>query len=221
MKTIEILTPGLVDYKVAWDLQKSLVGKLLESGKDERMDKMKLILLEHPHVYTMGMHGNDENLLFNEQLLKSIGATYYKIERGGDVTYHGYGQLVGYPIIDLDYLKIGIKEYIFRLEESIIRTIAEYGIKGERDESAIGVWLDSGKSGARKICAIGVKVTRFVTMHGFALNITTNLDYYRYINPCGFVDRGVTSIEKESGLKPSVEEVAKKYAGHFKEVFAL
>lgn len=221
MKTIEILTPGLVDYKVAWDLQKSLVGKLLESGKDERMDKMKLILLEHPHVYTMGMHGNDENLLFNEQLLKSIGATYYKIERGGDVTYHGYGQLVGYPIIDLDYLKIGIKEYIFRLEESIIRTIAEYGIKGERDESAIGVWLDSGKSEARKICAIGVKVTRFVTMHGFALNVTTNLDYYRYINPCGFVDRGVTSIEKESGLKPSIEEVAKKYAGHFKEVFAL
>ncbi len=219
MKTIEILTPGLVDYKVAWDLQKSVVGKLLDSSREERLDNMKLILLEHPHVFTMGMHGDDSNLLFNEQLLTRIGATYYKIERGGDVTYHGYGQLVGYPIID--YLKIGIKEYIFRLEESIIRTIAEYGIKGERDESAIGVWLDPGKREARKICAIGVKVTRFVTMHGFALNVTTDLDYYRHINPCGFTDRGVTSIEKESGFKPTLDEVSKKYAVHFKEIFSL
>ncbi|MHC1778756.1 MAG: lipoyl(octanoyl) transferase LipB [Bacteroidales bacterium] len=221
MKEIDILTPGLVDYKVAWDLQKSIAGNLINSPKDERIENMKLILLEHPHVYTMGMHGDNSNLLFSEELLKKIGATYYKIERGGDVTYHGYGQLVGYPIIDLDYLKIGIKEYIFRLEESIIRTIAEYGIKGERDESAIGVWLDPGKREARKICAIGVKVSRFVTMHGFALNITTDLDYYRYINPCGFIDRGVTSIEKECGLKPSIDEVSKKYAVHFKEVFAL
>ncbi len=221
MKEIEILTPGLVDYKVAWDLQKSIVASLTISPKEERREKMKLILLEHPHVYTMGMNGDEANLLFSEQLLNRIGATYYKIERGGDVTYHGYGQLVGYPIIDLDYLKIGIKEYIFRLEESIIRTIAEYGIKGERDAAAIGVWLDPGKREARKICAIGVKVTRFITMHGFALNITTDLDYYRYINPCGFTDRGVTSIEKECGLRPSIDEVSKKYAVHFKEIFAL
>ena len=221
MNEIQIITPGLVDYKEAWDLQKKIVEQLINSPKEEKPDNMKLILLEHPHVFTMGMHGNNSNLLFNEQLLNRIGATFYKIERGGDVTYHGYGQLVGYPIIDLDYFKIGIKEYIFRLEETVIRTIAEYGIKGERDSSAIGVWLDPEGEKPRKICAIGVKVSRFVTMHGFALNIYTDLDYYKYINPCGFTDRGVTSIEKESGLKPSIDEVSKKYCEHFKRIFAL
>ncbi len=219
MERIEIITPGLVDYKIAWEMQKSIFNNLINSSKEERRDNMKLILLEHPHVYTMGMHGNNSNVLFNEELLNRIGATYYKIERGGDITYHGYGQLVGYPIIDLDYFRIGIKEYIYRIEETIIRTISEYGITGGRDDSAIGVWIEPRSPKARKICAIGVKVSRFVTMHGFALNVTTDLEYYRYINPCGFIDRGVTSVEKESGLRPSLNEVSEIYLKHFKEIF--
>jgi len=219
MNFVEILTPGIVDYQKGWDLQRELFNNLLHSEKSERAKIMKLILLEHPHVFTMGVNGDNSNILFTDELLKRIDASFYKIERGGDVTYHGFGQLVGYPIIDLDYFRIGIKDYIYRLEESVIRTIAEYGIAGERDNSAIGVWIGANTSNARKICAIGVKISRFITMHGFALNVTTDLNYYRYINPCGFIDKGVTSIEKETGLKPTLDEVIQKYSYHFNELF--
>lgn len=219
MRPYEIIKPGLVDYKEAWDIQKQIFNDLIASKKDGASSPMALILLEHPHVYTMGIHGNQNNILFSPDMLKRIDASFYNIERGGDVTYHGPGQLVGYPILDLEYFKIGIKEYIRRMEEAVIKTIAHYGIKGDISKNAVGVWIDSETPQARKICAIGVKVSRFVTMHGFALNVTTDLDYYRYINPCGFIDKGVTSIEKETGLRPSVDEVSNVFQKHFEELF--
>lgn len=207
---------GLIDYKEAWDFQKELFNKLIEDKSTGEPKEMYLLLLEHPHVYTMGLHGNVDNLLFNEDFLNRIGAKYYRIERGGDVTYHGYGQLVGYPIFDLEELGIGIKKYIWLLEEAIIMTIAEYGITGERLEGSVGVWIESQTSNARKIAAIGVKASRYVTMHGFALNVTTKLDYFNFINPCGFIDKGVTSIEKETGKKPSLKEVGEKFANNLR-----
>lgn len=147
--------------------------------------------------------------------LKRIGATYFQTDRGGDITYHGLGQLVGYPILDLERLGTNLKDYIWTIEESVIRTIAEYGIAGGRLAGATGVWIEGDSPRARKICAIGVKASRYVTMHGFALNVTTDLRYFSYINPCGFVDKGVTSIEKETGMRPTLEEVARKFAAHF------
>jgi lipoyl(octanoyl) transferase len=167
----------------------------------------------------MGIHGNQNNILFSPDMLKRIEASFYNIERGGDVTYHGPGQLVGYPILDLEFFRIGIKEYIRRLEEAVIKTVAYYGIKGEISENAVGVWVDSETPDARKICAIGVKVSRFITMHGFALNVTTDLEYYRHINPCGFIDKGVTSIENETGLRPSVSEVSHVFQKYFEDLF--
>jgi len=209
---------GLIDYKEAWDLQKELFNKLIEAKSNGEKGEMYLLLLEHPHVYTMGMHGNVNNMLFNDDFLKRIGAKYYKIERGGDVTYHGYGQLVGYPIFDLEELGLGIKKYMWCLEEAIIMTVAEYGITASRMDGAVGVWIDTQTPRARKIAALGVKASRFVTMHGFALNVTTDLSYFNHINPCGFVDKGVTSIEKETGLKPSLKEVGEKFTHHLLSV---
>jgi len=211
MANIIVKALGLVDYQQAWDMQKELFNKLLDAKKRGEKSDLYLLLLEHPHVYTMGMHGNMNNLLFNDELLKRIGAQFFKIERGGDVTYHGYGQLVGYPIFDLEQLNMGIKKYIWTLEETIIRTINEYGIIGERMEGAVGIWIDSHTPRARKISAIGVKATRYITMHGFALNVTTDLEYFNHINPCGFIDKSVTSIEKETGLKPSLTQVGEKF----------
>jgi lipoyl(octanoyl) transferase len=219
MKPYKIIEPGLVDYKEAWDMQKLFFNTLLASKNGGASLPMALILLEHPHVYTMGIHGNQNNILFSPDMLKRIEASFYNIERGGDVTYHGPGQLVGYPILDLEFFKIGIKEYIRRLEEAVIKTVAHYGIKGEISENAVGVWVDSETPEARKICAIGVKVSRFITMHGFALNVTTDMEYYRHINPCGFIDKGVTSIEKETGLRPSVSEVSHVFQKFFEDLF--
>lgn len=212
---------GLIDYQEAWDKQRVLFNQLLnrkvhptEEGHD------CFILCEHPHVYTLGRSGVDANLLISDDFLQKIGATYYKIDRGGDITYHGPGQIVGYPIIDLEKFEVSLKDYIHKIEEVIILTIAEYGIVGERLDGATGVWLDSCIPGkARKICAIGVKASRFITMHGFALNVNTNLDYFSYINPCGFVDKGVTSMEKELGRKLDFEEVKKVAAEKFESVF--
>lgn len=218
MANIIVKNIGLIEYQKAWDLQKELFATLLEAKKKGETADLYLLLLEHPHVYTMGMHGNINNLLFNDEFLKKIDATYFKVERGGDVTYHGYGQLVGYPIFDLEQLKMGIKQYIWTLEEAIIKTIAEYGIIGERVDKAIGIWIEGNTPKARKISAIGVKASSYITMHGFALNVTTNLDYFRYINPCGFIDKGVTSIEKETGLKPPLYEVAKKFESNLKSL---
>ncbi|MDL2320305.1 lipoyl(octanoyl) transferase LipB [Alistipes sp. OttesenSCG-928-B03] len=175
-----------------------------------------LILCEHPHVYTLGRSGAEANMLMSEEFIRSVGATYYHIDRGGDITYHGPGQLVGYPIIDLDELGLGLKEYIHLIEEAVIDTIADWGIKGGRSQGATGVWLSAdARGGERKICAIGVRSSRFVTMHGFALNVNTQLEYFGYINPCGFTDRGVTSIEKELGEKVEMDAVKQSFLKYF------
>ncbi len=219
MNRIVIERLGLIDYKEAWDIQKALFKSIIDSKSTENIEDMRLLLLEHPHVYTLGLNGERKNILFTDELLASIGASFYHIERGGDITYHGFGQLIGYPILDLERLNLGIKDYISLLEDAIIDTIAEYGVVGERVAGSIGVWLESETVRARKICAIGVKVSRFVTMHGFALNVSTNLDYYRHINPCGFTDRGVTSLEKECGYTPSLDEVSERFISHFNRLF--
>jgi lipoyl(octanoyl) transferase len=161
-----------------------------------------------------------KNMLVHGEFLKKIDATFYKLDRGGDITYHGPGQLVGYPILDLEYYGIGVRQYIEKMEDAIIATIAEYGIEGSRKEGATGVWLDSGhKVRARKICAIGVRVSRYVTMHGFALNANTDLRYFNYINPCGFVNYGVTSIQQELKREIEMEEIKVKLKNNFNRLF--
>lgn len=167
-----------------------------------------LLFCEHPHVFTLGKSGAPSNLLITDELLEKIEARFYKINRGGDITYHGPGQIVGYPIFDLEALGIGIKEYIHLLEEALISALADLGIRASRLEGATGVWLDVDQpQKARKISAIGVRASRFVSMHGFAFNVNTNLEYFRHINPCGFIDKGVTSLEKELGAPQSMEAV--------------
>lgn len=210
MTRVEFIDLGLRDYKEAWDIQQDIQNRLIRaktSGNDP--DTLPCMLfVEHPHVYTLGKSGKENNLLINPQFLASINATYYKTDRGGDITYHGPGQLVGYPIFDLDRFGIGVKKYIWNLEESIILTLASFGITAARFEGATGVWIDTGIPAlSRKICAIGVKVSRGITMHGFALNVNTSLEYFRHINPCGFTDKGVTSMEKELGTLQTMQEV--------------
>lgn len=202
---------GLIDYKEAWDRQEEMferkISEKINSKKDIEQD---FILCEHPHVYTLGKNGERNNLLINDEFLKKIEATYYHTNRGGDITYHGFGQIVGYPIFDIEALNLSLKSYIHTIEEMIIMTLREYSIETERLEGATGVWLDVNTPRARKICAIGVKASRYITMHGFALNVNTDLKYFQYINPCGFVDKGVTSMEKELNRKVDVEEVKEK-----------
>lgn len=202
---------GLIDYKEAWDRQEEMferkISEKINSKKDIEQD---FILCQHPHVYTLGKNGERNNLLINDEFLKKIEATYYHTNRGGDITYHGFGQIVGYPIFDIEALNLSLKSYIHTIEEMIIMTLREYSIETERLEGATGVWLDINTPRARKICAIGVKASRYITMHGFALNVNTDLKYFQYINPCGFVDKGVTSMEKELNRKADVEEVKEK-----------
>ena len=166
-----------------------------------------ILLVEHPPVYTLGKSGHAENLLIGREALEAMGAQFFHIDRGGDITFHGPGQLVCYPILDLERIGIGLREYIEALEEAVIRTVAEYGIAAGRIAGASGAWIDPGKARPRKICAIGVRSSRYVTMHGFALNVTTDLEWFSRINPCGFTDRGVTSIAAETGSQPSIQEV--------------
>jgi len=180
-----------------------------------------LILCEHPHVYTLGKSGDANNLLIQESFLKSINATYYKINRGGDITYHGPGQLVGYPIIDLESFKLGVKEYVHLLEEVIIQTLGQYNISATRLEGATGVWLDVSTPKVRKICAIGVRISRYVTMHGFALNVNTDLKYFSHINPCGFQDKGVTSMQKELGREMDMKEIKTQFNSQFSRIFRV
>ena len=205
-----------MDYKQCWDLQRSLFDALLEkkselrSGVATESDESigTILLVEHPAVYTLGKNGKESNLLLGEEYLRSIGADFYRIDRGGDVTFHGEGQIVGYPIIDIERVGIGLRDYINALEQSIIDTVAHYGIEAGRLAGASGVWLGSAEEqNLRKICAIGVRASRFITMHGFALNVTTDLSYFNHINPCGFTDKGVTSMERELGSAPDMEEV--------------
>jgi len=211
-----------IDYKEAWDYQEALFNKVLK-GKGESGDHNgELIFCEHPHVYTLGKSGVKNNLLINEEFLNKIQATYYEINRGGDITYHGPGQIVGYPVLDLEKFDMRIKEYVFRLEQVIINVLGEYQLKADRLDGATGVWLDVGIKGKeRKICAIGVRVSRWVSMHGFAFNVNTDLNYFNHINPCGFVDKGVTSLEKELGRSLDLEEVKGKLHKQFSLVFDM
>lgn len=208
---------GIIPYAEAWDQQETIFNHIIKTKKMEQatLELERVILCEHPHVYTLGKSGHVNNLLINEDFLTKINATFFKIDRGGDITYHGPGQLVGYPILDLDNHKVSLKEYIHIIEEAIILTIAEFGIIGTRLEGATGVWLDVGKPGTRKICAIGVRASKFVTMHGFALNVNTDLSYFNHINPCGFVDKGVTSIQKEIREEVSMNKVKNLFQQKF------
>lgn len=211
-----------IDYKEGWDFQEKLFNRLVEDKKAERDREQHLIFCEHPHVYTLGKSGTENNLLINEDFLKKINATFYRTNRGGDITYHGPGQLVGYPIFDLDLMNLGLKQYIFQLEEVIISTLQVFGIVGTRMEGATGVWLDVNvPAKARKICAIGVRSSHWVTMHGFAFNVNTNLEYFNYINPCGFVDKGVTSLQKELGKPIELQLVKDEVTKAFGEIFNI
>jgi lipoyl(octanoyl) transferase len=210
---IRYLDLGLMEYKEAWDYQVKVfnqrIARKLENRElpEEKRRYLENLLLftEHPHVYTLGKSGRENNLLANEDLLSRIGATYFQIDRGGDITYHGPGQIVGYPVFDLEQFGIHLKQYVHSIEECIIIFLKENGISASRLHGATGVWIDPDKPTARKICAIGVKASRFITMHGFAFNINTDLKYFNYINPCGFTDKGVTSLSEELGSIQDME----------------
>lgn len=202
---------GLIDYAKAWEKQEHLFHQRIEekkNGESEAIDR--IIFCEHSHVYTLGRSGKVDNLLVSEQLLKQIGASFYHIDRGGDITYHGPGQLVCYPILDLERYGLGLKEYIHLLEEAVILLCSLYGIHAMRMDKATGVWLDVHTPRVRKICAIGVRSSKYVSMHGFALNVNTNLSYFNYINPCGFVDKGVTSLAQELQANVCMEEIKRR-----------
>jgi lipoyl(octanoyl) transferase len=198
---------GNMEYAEAWNYQEELFQEIIDAKLTKTTASNYLLFCEHPHVYTLGKSGSDNNLLLTQKALEEKGATFFRTNRGGDITYHGPGQIVGYPILDLEAFNIGIRKYIELLEESVIQLLERYGIKAGRLEGASGVWLDVGIPSARKICAIGVRSSRFVTMHGFAFNVNTNLDYFSYINPCGFTDKGVTSMQKELGKELDMEVV--------------
>lgn len=213
---------GKIDYKQAWDHQEEQFEKVIQNKMTSNGDLHYLLFCEHPHVYTLGKSGEGSNLLISDEMLKRIDATYYRINRGGDITYHGPGQIVVYPIFNLEAFGINLKDYIHKLEEVIITFLKDYGISATRLEGATGVWLDVGVTGCeRKICAIGVRASRFVTMHGLAFNINTNLEYFSYINPCGFIDKGVTSLQKELGRSIDMEEVKIKLNNLFASEFNI
>ncbi len=206
---------GLMGYAECWALQRSLFDRMLAAkagraaagGEVPSEQAGWLLLVEHPAVYTLGKSGREANLLVGEERLRAIGADLFRIDRGGDITFHGPGQIVGYPILDLERLGIGLRDYIDRLEEAVICLAADYGIEAGRIAGASGVWIEPDSAQARKLCAIGVRSSRFVTMHGFALNVNTDLRYFDYINPCGFTDRGATSIRRETGAEADMAEV--------------
>ena len=206
-QTLQFIDWGLIEYNEAWAKQETLFSASIEKKQQHLPTDNYLIFCEHPHVYTLGKRGDEQNMLLNYIQLQTKNATFVHTNRGGDITYHGPGQVVGYPIFDLANFNIGLKQYIHLIEEAIIKTLSLYNIKSTRLDGATGVLLDVGLPTCRKICAIGVRSSRFVTMHGFALNVNTQLEYFNYINPCGFVDKGVTSMEKELGSKVDMEEL--------------
>jgi lipoyl(octanoyl) transferase len=234
-KQVTVRELGLIDYQAAWDEQERLFGQIVDQKMHNRtvapeaqeLTPNYLLFCEHPHVYTMGTSGHLDNLLVDEdKLTNELGASFYKIRRGGDITYHGPGQLVGYPILDLDNFFTDIHRYMRLLEESIIRTLADYGLQAGRIEGAgadrlTGVWLDAAGENPRKICAMGVKASRWVTMHGFALNVNTDLSYFGHIVPCGISDKAVTSLSAEVGHVVPLREVAGHVQRHMADLFDM
>ena len=225
---------GRIEYQEAWDYQESLLQQNLEVKKKNRDNEIAgiectpaltentFLLCEHEPVFTLGKSGAMENLLVNNEYLKQKGISFFKTNRGGDITFHGIGQIVGYPILDLERLKPDIVLYMRNLEEVIIRTIAEYGIESERSEGETGVWIDVNiPHKARKICALGVRTSRWITMHGFALNVNTDLEYFNLIIPCGIQNKQVTSMAKELGKEINMQEVESKIKNHFEDVFGV
>lgn len=222
MANFNFLHLGVRDFKECWDYQESLhasvvADKQVSGGPSARNF---FLLVEHPHVYTLGKSGDEGNMLIRPEWLEKIGASFYRINRGGDITYHGPGQLVGYPLIDLEFYHLGVREYICKMEEAIIRAMAAWDIVCDRREGATGVWIDgTNQAKARKICAIGVRISRFVTMHGFALNVNTDLRYFNYINPCGFASSAVTSMQQELGGPVDMASVIKSVTEQFNQVY--
>lgn len=212
---------GECRYREAWEYQQQVSRSLIDEKLSGSKVEDRLIFVQHLPVYTIGKSGHASNMLLSEKRLQEMGVECIKVDRGGDITFHGPGQWVVYPILDLDCRRIGIKEYVHRLEEVVIRTIASYGIKGERVDGATGVWIEGGTERARKICAIGVKCSRGITMHGLALNVNTDLRYFNYIHPCGFVDKGVTSMAKELGREVNMTEVRKELRKHFDALLGI
>jgi lipoyl(octanoyl) transferase len=230
MVDVKFIDWGKIAYQEAWDKQEALFKAKVDikfanrslPEHEQVLPENHLILCEHPHVYTLGKSGSENNLLINEAFLQKIGATYVPINRGGDITYHGPGQVVGYPILDLEQFFTDIHKYLRLLEEAIILTIAEYGLKGERYDGYTGVWLDADiPAKARKICAMGVRCSRWVTMHGFAFNVNTDLAYFNHIVPCGITDKQVTSLQKELGHEVDVAEVKEKIRKHISALFNM
>ena len=229
-KKTQFIHLGLKDYQEAWDFQEQLFKEIVDqkianrkaADEEQVTTENYLIFCEHPHVYTLGKSGDENHLLANEAFLKEKEATFYKINRGGDITYHGPGQIVGYPILDLDHFFTDIHKYLRFLEEAVILTLKEYGIEAGRVDGLTGVWLDGDNDQkARKICALGVKSSRWVTMHGFAFNVNTNLEYFNYIVPCGIQDKAVTSLAKELGKEMDMKEVEDKLKNHLAEIFEM
>jgi lipoyl(octanoyl) transferase len=225
MKEVIYQDLGTMAYKKCWEHQLSLFDALLRSKRSDATPEERVaesmagwfLFVEHTPVYTLGKNGKAANILFSEQMLERIGAEFFHIERGGDVTFHGPGQIVGYPILDLEKVGIGLREYIDALEQSVIDCLKLWGIEAGRIAGASGVWIEPEGARARKICAIGVRSSRYVTMHGFAFNVSTDLRYFSYINPCGFVDKGVTSMEAELGRKVDIEQVKAELLNQLKE----
>lgn len=224
---VSLINLGKKDYKETWEYQEELFSGIVEVKTSNRRNNEEnptpnyLLYVEHPHVYTLGKSGDINNLLLNEDKLAEKGATFYKINRGGDITYHGPGQLVGYPILDLENFFTDIHKYLRFLEEAVILTLAEYNIEAERSKGETGVWIGVGTPFARKICAMGVRASRWVTMHGFALNVNADLGYFDHIVPCGIQDKSVTSMEAELGYKIPMEEVREKMTKHLGKLFGF
>jgi lipoyl(octanoyl) transferase len=225
-KKVQLRDLGFRDYKESWDFQEQVFKEIVDLKIRNRREDLGLetdnyfLFVEHPHVYTLGKSGDLSNLLLSEQQLEDRGATFYKINRGGDITYHGPGQIVGYPILDLENFFTDIHKYLRFLEEAIILTLADYGLKSSRSLGETGVWLDVGTPFARKICAMGVRASRWVTMHGFALNVNVDLGYFDNIIPCGIKGKQVTSLNVELGLDfVDVETVKQKILKHFGLLF--
>ena len=216
-------------YQETWDFQENIFNSIIAQKvanrklpeEEQKETQSEFLFVEHPHVYTLGKSGDASNLLINEKTLEEKGATFVKVNRGGDITYHGPGQIVGYPILDLDNFFTDIHLYLRKLEDVIINTLAEYGLKGMRSDGETGVWLDVGTPYARKICAMGVRTSRWVTMHGFALNVNSDLAYFDYIIPCGIRGKSVASLHAELGRELDMEEVKGKIKKHFEDIFEI